>query len=97
MLDSKEDLSTVVVNDTLALTGIPEDAYRYIVNGRPALWWIVDRYQKKTDKASGIANDPNDWSDDPKYIVDLVKRIVRVSLETMEIVDGLPPLNEIAD
>jgi predicted helicase len=46
----------------------------------------------KVDKASGITNDPNDWSDDPRYIIDLLKRIVTVSLETMKIVDTLPPL-----
>lgn len=57
--------------------------------------WIIDRYQVKTDKPSGIVNDPNDWSrevGDPRYILDLVARIVAVSLETMKAVDGLPPL-----
>lgn len=89
-----EDKSAIVVNPSLTLAGIPLEAYRYEVNGRPALWWIMDRYQVKTDKESGITNDPNDWSDDPRYIVDLLKRVVRVSLETVAIVDGLPPLNE---
>ncbi len=58
--------------------------------------WLIDRYQVKTDKDSGIVNDPNDWCDehnDPRYIVDLVKRIVTVSVETMKIVDGLPELD----
>ena len=53
----------------------------------------IDRYQVKVDKASGIVNDPNDWSDDPRYIIDLLKRIVTVSLETMKIVDSLPELD----
>ena len=54
----------------------------------------MDRYQVRKDKASGIVNDPNDYSDDPRYIVDLVERIVTVSVKTMEIVRQLPPLNE---
>jgi hypothetical protein len=53
-----------------------------------------ERYQVTKDKASGIVNDPNNWSDDPHYIIDLVKRIVRVSLETVKIVNSLPPLKE---
>ena len=54
----------------------------------------MERYQLTKDKDSGITNDPNDWSDEPRYIVDLVKRIVRVSLETVKIVNALPALNE---
>jgi len=81
-----------VVNNHVTLSGVPDDAYRYQVNGRSAIEWILDRYQAKTDKASGIVNDPNTWSDDPRYIVDLLARIVRVSLESVKIIDGLPPL-----
>jgi predicted helicase len=66
----------------------------YKVCDRSALEWIMERYQINKDKASSIVNDPNDWSDDPRYIVDLVKRIVRVSLETVRIVNSLPVLNE---
>lgn len=54
----------------------------------------MDRYKVTTDRDSGITNDPNDWSEDPRYIVNLVKRIVRVSLETIKIVHSLPPLEE---
>ncbi len=66
-----------------------------MLGSRSAIEWIIDRYQVKTDKASGIVNDPNDWSrevGDPRYIIDLLARIVTVSLETMQIVDSLPPL-----
>ena len=66
-----------------------------MLGSRSAIEWIIDRYQVKTDKASGIVNDPNDWSrevGDPRYILDLLARIVTVSLETMQIVDNLPPL-----
>ncbi|MHB1582499.1 MAG: DEAD/DEAH box helicase [Acidimicrobiales bacterium] len=88
----KGDRTSIVVNGHVTLSGIPEGAYRYQVNGRSAIEWILDRYRIKADKASGIVNDPNTWSDDPRYIVDLLARIVRVSLESMTIIDGLPAL-----
>ena len=90
------DRSTIIYNDHITLSGIPEDAYRYMLGSRSAIEWIMDRYQVKTDKASGIVNDPNDWSrevEDPRYIIDLLARIVTVSLETMKVVDALPPLD----
>ncbi|MCL2137389.1 MAG: N-6 DNA methylase, partial [Coriobacteriia bacterium] len=87
-----EDMSVLQVSSRLTLRGIPEEAYRYVVNGKSAVGWLMDRYMITTDKASGIDNDPNEYSDDPRYIVDLVKRVVRVSIETMEIIDKLPAL-----
>ncbi|WP_405190454.1 DEAD/DEAH box helicase [Streptomyces anulatus] len=87
------DRSTIIYNGRVTLSNIPEEAYRYQIGARSAIEWIIDRYQVKVDKASGIVNDPNDWSDDPRYIVDLLRRIVTVSLETMKIVDGLPELD----
>ena len=89
---SKTDRSAIVVNPYVTLSGIPEDAYCYQVNGRTAIEWILDRYRVKTDKDSGIVNDPNTWSEDPHYIVDLVARIVRVSVESAAVIDALPPL-----
>lgn len=89
------DRTTVKYNAHIELSGIPEEAYRYQLGSRSAIEWILDRYQVKTDKASGIVNDPNDWSrevSDPRYIIDLLARIVTVSLETMAIVDALPAL-----
>ena len=90
----EEDKSQIIYNSHITLKGIPLEAYEYVVNGRPALEWIIDRYQVTVDQDSGSKNDPNDWSEDPKYILNLVKRIVTVSLETMKIVKSLPPLNE---
>lgn len=89
------DRTRVIYNSHIELSGIPEAAYRYMLGSRSAIEWILDRYQVKTDKASGIVNDPNDWSrevSDPRYIIDLLARIVTVSLETMQIVDNLPAL-----
>ncbi|MFD9781741.1 DEAD/DEAH box helicase [[Kitasatospora] papulosa] len=87
------DRTAIVYNPRVTLTNIPEEAYRYQLGARSAIEWIIDRYWVKTDKDSGIVNDPNDWSEDPRYIIDLLKRIVTVSLETMKIVDALPPLD----
>ena len=95
-LGLKRDLTTIHYNNRITLSGIPEEAYRYTLGSRSAIEWIVDRYWVKTDKASGIVNDPNDWSSEvgnPRYILDLLARVVTVSLRTMEIVDALPRLN----
>lgn len=92
-IKGQADRSTILYNTRVKLTNIPEEAYRYQLGARSAIEWIVDRYQMKVDKASEIVNDPNDWSDDPRYIIDLLKRIVTVSLETMRTVDSLPALD----
>lgn len=89
------DRSVLHYNDRITLSGIPEEAYRYQLGSRSAIEWIIDRYWIKTDKASGIVNDPNDWSrevGDPRYILDLIARIVTVSLETMSFVASMPSL-----
>ena len=92
----EKDRSRILYNSRITVAGIPEGAYRYTLGSRSAIEWIMDRYQVKTDKASGIVNDPNDWAtehNEPRYILDLLKRIVTVSVETMKIVDELPPLD----
>ncbi|MDH2415806.1 type ISP restriction/modification enzyme [Nocardioides sp. CER19] len=92
----RSDRSVIHYNDRITLRGIPEDAYRYMLGSRSAIEWIIDRYYVKTDKASKIINDPNDWSrevGDPRYILDLLARVVTVSVETNKIVDALPPLD----
>ena len=89
------DKTQIVVNDNITLTGIPDEAHEYMLGSRSALEWILDRYQVKTDKASGIVNDPNDWSlehGNPRYIVDLIKKVTHVSVETVKIVKSLPKL-----
>jgi predicted helicase len=93
----KVDKTTIHYNARITLSGIPLEAYDYVVNGKPAIEWIMERYQMTVDKDSGIRNDPNDWAREhhqPRYILDLLKRIIRVSLETMKIVNALPALNE---
>lgn len=90
------DRSTLVVNDHLTLLGIPDEAHEYVVNGKSGIEWLIDRYQVTKDTGSGIVNDPNEWSDDPRYIVELVKRVVTVSVETVKIVEALPAIGEAA-
>lgn len=92
------DKSTLVYNSRITLTGIPPEAHEYIVNGKPAIEWVIERYQVSKDKDSDIVNDPNDWAtehNDPAYILNLVKRIVTVSVETVKIVKSLPALKEL--
>jgi len=91
-----KDLGTLHYNDKITLTGIPLAAYDYIVNGKPALDWVVERQRVKPDPDSGIINDANDWAietmHNPRYPLELFMRVVTVSLETMKIVKSLPPL-----
>ncbi|MCE9600482.1 MAG: DEAD/DEAH box helicase family protein [Spirochaetia bacterium] len=92
----RKDLTTIVYNEFITITDIPLEAHDYIVNGKSALDWIVERYCVKTDKDSGIVNDANLWAteteNNPKYILEMIQRITTVSLETMKIVKALPPL-----
>lgn len=89
-------LDTIIFNEDIVITDIPERAYEYVVNGKPAIEWIIDQYQVKKDKKSGIVDDPNEFSDNPKYIFNLLLSIINVSMQTMDLVESLPPL-EIID
>ena len=90
-----EDWSRIVYNDRITIRGIPLAAYDYVVNGKSAIEWVMERYQVTTNKDSGIVNDPNKWLDesgDERYIVDLILKVVTVSMETQKIVAKLPRL-----
>jgi predicted helicase len=87
---SRDDHSEIKFNSDINIKNIPERAYDYVVNGRSAIEWIMDQYQVKTDKASQITDDPNDYSDDPKYIFNLLLRIITVSLKTLDLIAQLP-------
>ena len=86
-----KDKTQIVYNDFLTLAGIPPKALDYRLGNRSALEWIVDQYGVKTDKRSGIVNDPN-REDDTQYIVKLIGKVIAVSMETVGIVEGLPGL-----
>ena len=86
-----KDKAQLKYNDFLTLDGIPAAVYEYRLGNRSALEWVIDQYRVKTDKRSGIVNDPN-RADQPQYIVDLIARVITVSLKTVEVVGGLPGL-----
>ena len=86
-----KDKTQLKYNDFLTLDGIPAEVYDYRLGTRSALEWVVDQYCVKTDKRSGIVNDPN-RAEEPRYIVDLIGRVINVSLKTVEIVENLPEL-----
>ncbi len=93
---SVNDKSTVIYNEYITLKNIPLAAYDYVVNGKPALEWVMERQSVTTDKDSGITNDANLWATEtmgnPKYPLELFLRVVTVGLETMKVVNGLPKL-----
>ena len=86
-----KDKTQLKYNDFLTLDGIPAEVYDYRLGTRSALEWVVDQYRVKVDKRSGIVNDPNRETE-PQYIVDLIARVITVSLKTVEIVKNLPTL-----
>jgi len=94
----KGQKDTIIYNDRITIENIPERAYEYVVNGRSAIEWIMERYRVTVDlnakgEGSGIKNDPNDWADEvgnPRYILDLLLSIINVSLQTLDIVESLP-------
>lgn len=96
----KLDKTTVIYNANITMTGIPLDAYEYVVNGKPALEWVMERQCVKTDKASGIVNDANRYAietvGDPAYPLLLFQRMITVSLDTIKIVRSLPALDIMA-
>jgi predicted helicase len=92
-----KDLSTILYNTRITVSGIPPEAYEYVVNGKTAIDWVMERQGVKTDTDSGITNDANDWAvetmGNPRYPLELLLRVITVSLETMKIVKALPKLD----
>jgi predicted helicase len=97
----QKDLTRLIYNAHISVSGIPPQAYDYVVNGKAALDWVIERQCVKTDKDSGIVNDANDWAietmGNPRYPLELFLRVVTVSLETMKIVNNLPALEIASD
>ena len=86
----KQERTTLIINEHVCVSGIPEEAHRYVVNGRTPLEWFIDRYKIKQDKNSGIINDPNGWFDNPRDLIAAVQRIVHISVESTKIIENLP-------
>lgn len=83
-------LDTVIYNTDITVTNIPNKVYNYIVSGKPAIEWIIDQYNVSIDKKSGILDDPNEFSEDPNYILNLLLSVITVSMKTLGLIDKLP-------
>jgi predicted helicase len=92
-----KDLTTIHYNSRIVVTGIPLEAYQYVVNGKSAIDWVVERQCVKHDKDSDITNDANDWAietmNNPRYPLELLLRVISVSVETQKLIEGLPSLD----
>lgn len=92
-----EDKTSVIYNSNITIEGIPLEAFDYVVNGKSALEWVMERQVRKTDSKSGLVNDANRYAletmDNPSYSLELFQRVIAVSLETMKIVRSLPKLH----
>jgi predicted helicase len=91
----KGQKNSIIFNSKITISNIPAKAYEYVVNGKSAIEWIMERYQITIDKKSGIKNDPNDWAEEvgnPRYILDLLLSIINVSVQTVDLIEGLPKL-----
>ena len=86
----KQERTTLIINEHVCVSGIPEEAHRYVVNGRTPLEWFIDRYKITQDKNSGIVNDPNGWFENPRDLITAIERIVYVSVESTKIIEALP-------
>ncbi|SIT90653.1 DEAD/DEAH box helicase [Edaphobacillus lindanitolerans] len=89
---NKNKLDTVIFNNDITINNIPEKAYEYVVNGRSIIHWIIEQYQVRQDTDSGIVDDPNDYSNDEKYVFNLLLRAINVAVQTVDLVNSLPPL-----
>jgi len=91
---NKELKDTIIVNPHIAVRNIPQIAYEYVVNGKSAIEWVMDRYRVVKDKDSGILNDPNEYSTDPRYILQLLLSVITVSVKTVQILRSAPYVRE---
>ena len=92
----KDQKDTIQYSSKITISNIPLNAYDYVVNGKSAIEWVMERYQVSTHKESGIVNDPNDWAKEvgnPRYILDLLLSVINVSVQTVDIVNALPKVD----
>lgn len=90
---SKDDKRTIIFNEFIKIENIPLVAYDYVINGKSAIEWVMERYAVTTNADSGILNDPNQWSPNQRYILELLLRVIQMSIDTMQIVSKLPEMN----
>jgi len=90
---SKEDKRTIIYNSSIRVENIPQIAYEYVINGKSAIEWLMERYSVSINSESKIINDPNGWSENPRYIFDLLLRVIQMSIDSVNIIAKLPKLN----
>ena len=93
---AKDRKDTIQYNGSIRIENIPARAYEYVINGRSAVEWVMERYQVKTDRDSGIVNDPNLWCEEhnaPEYILNMLLSVIAVSVQSVEIIASLPPIH----
>ncbi|MGX7144757.1 type ISP restriction/modification enzyme [Facklamia languida] len=86
----QDDYSSIIYNSDIIINGIPERAYEYTIDGVSAIEWIMNQYQVEIDKDTRIIDDPNEYSDDEKYIFNLLLRIINLSMKTIDLIESLP-------
>lgn len=94
--DKKAKKSVILYNDYIKISNIPLKAYEYIINGKSAIEWIMERYAITIDKKSGIVNNPNDWckeTNDPMYVFNLLLKVINISVQTVDIIQSLPKIS----
>lgn len=96
-VEGAKDLTTIHYNEFISVRNIPDRAYDYVIASRSAIDWVVERQGVRTDKDSGIVNDTNAWAietmKNPKYPLELLLRVIALSVETLKLVDQLPKLD----
>lgn len=93
--DGKADKGAIIYNNHITISDIPLRAYDYVVNGKSAIEWLMERYAVTTDRKPQLVNDPNGWCaehDNPRYILDLMLSVISVSLKTLDLIDELPKI-----
>ena len=91
------DKTLIIYNENIVLKGIPLEAYNYVINGKSAIEWVMERYQVSIDRDSDIENDPNDYcieNKDPQYILNLLKKVINLSIQSVKIINSLPKIDE---
>ena len=86
------DKSVIQFNNYISISEIPAEIYSYLINGKSPVEWVMDRYLMKEDSDSGILNDPNDFSEDPKYIFNLILSVISMTKKVLELQKTLPKL-----
>ena len=95
-LPKKDQKETIIYNSKIKVSNIPLKAFEYIVNGKSAIEWVMERYKVTIDKKSGIKNDPNNWAievGNPRYILDLLLSIINISVQSVDIIKSLPKIS----